>query len=89
MERGPKRLGIFSQCKPSASSVCQSLKRRWEFYGDIHTTMHCSSNEALQTCSSKLTETGGYIATLEEAIRLFNEAIISYPSYRQIAQNKS
>ena len=47
------------------------------------------ANEALQTCSSKLTETGGYIATLEEAIRLFNEAIISYPSYRQIAQNKS
>ena len=47
------------------------------------------ANEALETCSSKLTEIGGYIATLEEAIRLFNEAIISYPSYRQIAQNKS
>ena len=46
------------------------------------------ANEALQTCSSKLTEIGGYIATLEEAIRLFNEAIISYPSYGQIAQNK-
>jgi tetratricopeptide (TPR) repeat protein len=46
------------------------------------------ANEALETCSSKLTEIGSYIATLEEAIRLFNEAIISYPSYRQIAQNK-
>ena len=47
------------------------------------------ANEALETCSSKLTEIGSYIDTLEEAIRLFNEAIISYPSYRQIAQNKS
>ena len=47
------------------------------------------ANEALETCSSKLTEIGGYIATLEEVIRLFNEAIISYPSYRQITQNKS
>ena len=47
------------------------------------------ANEALETCSSKLTEIGCYIATLEEAIRLFNEAIISYPSYRQITQNKS
>ena len=47
------------------------------------------ANEALETCSSKLTEIGSYIATLEEAIRLFNEAIISYPSYRQMAQNKS
>ena len=47
------------------------------------------ANEALETCSSKLTEIGSYIATLEESIRLFNEAIISYPSYRQIAQNKS
>ena len=46
------------------------------------------ANEALETCSSKLTEVGSYIATLEEAIRLFNEAIISYPSYGQIAQNK-
>ena len=46
------------------------------------------ANDALETCSSKLTEIGSYIATLEEAIRLFNEAIISYPSYRQIAQNK-
>ena len=47
------------------------------------------ANEALETCSSKLTEIGSFIATLEEAIRLFNEAIISYPTYRQIAQNKS
>ena len=47
------------------------------------------ANEALETCSSKLTEIGSCIATLEEAIRLFNEAIISYPTYRQIAQNKS
>ena len=46
------------------------------------------ANEALETCSTELTEIGSYIATLEEAIRLFNEAIISYPSYIQIAQNK-
>jgi len=47
------------------------------------------ANDALETCSTELTEIASYIATLEEAIRLFNEAIISYPSYRQIAQNKS
>ncbi|MDA9970878.1 hypothetical protein N9E75_00030 [Gammaproteobacteria bacterium] len=46
------------------------------------------ANEALQTCSSKLTEIGGYIATLEEAIRLFNKAIISYPMYIESTQNK-
>ena len=44
------------------------------------------ANEALQTCSSKLTETGGYIATLEEAIRLFNNAIISYPIFNEAKQ---
>ena len=41
------------------------------------------ANEALETCSSKLTEIGGYIATLEEAIRLFNNAIISYPIFNE------
>ena len=46
------------------------------------------ANEALQTCSSKLTEIGGYIATLEEAISLFNKAIISYPMYIESTQNK-
>ena len=40
-------------------------------------------NEALETCSNKLTEIGGYIATLEEAIRLFNNAIISYPIFNE------
>jgi hypothetical protein len=44
------------------------------------------ANEALQTCSSKLTETGGYIATLEEAIRLFNNALISYPIFNEAKQ---
>ena len=41
------------------------------------------ANEALETCSNKLTEIGGYIATLEEAIRLFNNAIISYPIFNE------
>ena len=44
------------------------------------------ANEALETCSSKLTEIGGYIATLEEAIRLFNNAIISYPIFNEANQ---
>ena len=41
------------------------------------------ANEALETCSNKLTEIGGYIATLEKAIRLFNNAIISYPIFNE------
>ena len=44
------------------------------------------ANEALETCSSKLTEIGSYIATLEEAIRLFNNAIISYPIFNEANQ---
>ena len=44
------------------------------------------ANEALKTCSNKLTEIGGYIATLEEAIRLFNNAIISYPIFNEEKQ---
>ena len=44
------------------------------------------ANEALETCSNKLTEIGGYIATLEEAIRLFNNAIISYPIFNEEKQ---
>ena len=44
------------------------------------------ANEALETCSNKLTEIGGYIATLEEAIRLFNNAIISYPIFNEANQ---
>ena len=44
------------------------------------------ANEALETCSNKLTEIGGYIATLEEAIRLFNNAIISYPIFNEPKQ---
>jgi len=44
------------------------------------------ANEALETCSNKLTEIGGYIATLEEAIRLFNNAIISYPIFNEVKQ---
>ena len=41
------------------------------------------ANEALETCSNKLTEIGGFIATLEEAIRLFNNTIISYPIFNE------
>ena len=44
------------------------------------------ANEALETCSNKLTEIGIYIATLEEAIRLFNNAIISYPIFNEEKQ---
>lgn len=44
------------------------------------------ANEALETCSNKLTEIGGYIAILEEAIRLFNNAIISYPIFNEEKQ---
>jgi hypothetical protein len=44
------------------------------------------ANEALETCSSELTEIGSYIATLEEAIRLFNNAIISYPIFNEANQ---
>ena len=44
------------------------------------------ANEALETCSNKLTEIGGFIATLEEAIRLFNNAIISYPIFNEAKQ---
>ena len=44
------------------------------------------ANEALETCSNKLSEIGSYIATLEEAIRLFNNAIISYPIFNEAKQ---
>ena len=44
------------------------------------------ANEALETCSTELTEIGSYIATLEEAIRLFNNAIISYPIFNEAKQ---
>jgi hypothetical protein len=44
------------------------------------------ANESLETCSTELTEIGGYIATLEEAIRLFNNAIISYPIFNEAKQ---
>ena len=44
------------------------------------------ANEALETCSTELTEIGSYIATLEEAIRLFNNAIISYPIFNEANQ---
>ena len=44
------------------------------------------ANEALETCSTELTEIGSYIATLEEAIRLFNNAIISYPIFNEVKQ---
>ena len=44
------------------------------------------ANESLEICSSKLTEIGSYIATLEEAIRLFNNAIISYPIFNEANQ---
>ena len=46
------------------------------------------ANDALETCSTELTEIASYIATLEEAIRLFNKAIISYPMYIESTQNK-
>ena len=41
------------------------------------------ANDALETCSTELTEIASYIATLEEAIRLFNNAIISYPIFNE------
>ena len=44
------------------------------------------ANEALETCSTELTEIGSYIATLEEAIRLFNNAMISYPVFNEANQ---
>ena len=44
------------------------------------------ANDALETCSTELTEIGSYIATLEEAIRLFNNAIISYPIFNEANQ---
>ena len=44
------------------------------------------ANDALETCSSELTEIGSYIATLEEAIRLFNNAMISYPVFNEANQ---
>ena len=44
------------------------------------------ANDALETCSTELTEIGSYIATLEEAIRLFNNAIISYPIFNEAKQ---
>jgi len=40
----------------------------------------------LETCSTELTEIASYIATLEEAIRLFNNAIISYPIFNEVKQ---
>ena len=44
------------------------------------------ANDALETCSTELTEIGSYIATLEEAIRLFNNAMISYPVFNEANQ---
>ena len=44
------------------------------------------ASDALETCSTELTEIASYIATLEEAIRLFNNAIISYPIFNEEKQ---
>ena len=44
------------------------------------------ANDALETCSTELTEIASYIATLEEAIRLFNNAMISYPVFNEANQ---
>ena len=47
------------------------------------------ANEALQTCLSKLTEIEETIVTVEELIGLYNDFIVSFPTYTKTADIKS
>jgi hypothetical protein len=66
---------------------CAKALKEVENFTEIY-IRQCTAqaNDALETCSTELTEIGGYIATLEEAIRLFNNAIISYPIFNEAKQ---
>ena len=46
------------------------------------------ANEALQTCTKNLAGITDQMSRLQDAIRIYNEAIIAYSNYEESSQNK-
>ena len=46
------------------------------------------ANEALQTCTKNLTGITDQMNRLQDAIRIYNEAILAYSNYEESSQNK-
>ena len=47
-----------------------------------------NANEALQTCTKNLAGITDQMNRLQEAIRIYNEAILAYSNYEESSQNK-